>query len=152
MPGPATFLLDTNVIVALVRAGPLGQHIESQYHVTTQAFRPLISVVSVGEILKLTKGFNWNCEKVQRLQTLLGNLVQVDLNHPGILQAYAEIAWHCEHVLKPARTKPQNDYWIAATAKATEATLLTTDEHFDDLHGHFIQRALIDENVARKKP
>ena len=103
MPSQDLLLLDTNILVALVRAGPLGQFIESQYHLTTQPFRPLISVVSVGEALKLTREFNWKEEKVRRLQALLGNLVQLDLNHPDILEAYAEIAWHCEQVLKPAR-------------------------------------------------
>jgi len=43
-----------------------------------------------------------------------------------------------------ARTIGQNDLWIAAAAKATGATLLTTDRDFDHLDPTQLQRIHID--------
>jgi len=99
--------------------------------------------VSVGEILKLTRSFNWGEPNIKKLEGLLRNLVRIEINRSEILEAYAEIAHFCEN---GGRTKPQNDYWIAATGKATNATLLTTDKHFDDLHGRFLERVFVDES------
>lgn len=42
----------------------------------------------------------------------------------------------------------QNDMWIAATAKATGATLLTTDRDFDHLQGEHIRRVWLDPDSA----
>jgi predicted nucleic acid-binding protein len=136
-------LLDTSILVALVRAGPLGQYVDQTYHLTDQPFRPLISVVTVGEVLKLVKGFGWQEKKVGTLRRLLGHVVWVDINSDEVLDAYAEIAHWSE---RNGKTKPQNDYWIAATAKVVGATLLTTDKHFDDYHGTFVQRIWFDES------
>ena len=36
------------------------------------------------------------------------------------------------------------DRWIAATAKAADATLLTTDKDFDPLHPRYVERIWID--------
>ncbi len=38
----------------------------------------------------------------------------------------------------------KNDLWIAATANATGALLLTTDKDFDHLDGAFLNRVWID--------
>jgi len=37
----------------------------------------------------------------------------------------------------------KNDLWIAATAKVTESTLVTTDKDFDHLEGIYFQLAKI---------
>ena len=145
MQSPRLCLLDTNILVAVVRGGKLGQHIENEYHLISAPFRPLISVVSIGELLKLTREFNWGQAKTGKLWELLGNLVKVEIGHPSILEAYAEIGYFCR---KSGNSKPHNDCWIGATAKATGAVLLTTDTDFDIFHGRFIERILIDESLA----
>ena len=38
----------------------------------------------------------------------------------------------------------QNDLWIAATAKALDAHLVTTDKDFDVLHPDHLRRTWID--------
>lgn len=38
-----------------------------------------------------------------------------------------------------ARNMGKNDLWIAATAAMSEATLLTTDNDFDHLDGHYFK-------------
>ncbi len=133
--------------MALVRAGPLGKYVENEYHLTSKPFRPLISIVSVGEVLKLTKDFNWGKAKIRKMWDLLRNLVWVDINRREILEAYAGISHASE---KSGHPIPQNDYWIAATANATGATLLTTDKDFDHLHGKLLQRIWVDESSGKR--
>jgi tRNA(fMet)-specific endonuclease VapC len=43
----------------------------------------------------------------------------------------------------------QNDLWIAATAAATGALLLTTDRDFDDLHPGSLRREWVDPESLR---
>ncbi len=124
------YLPDTNVLVALLRAGTLGQHIDSTYQLRQAKFKPLVSVVSVGEILSLAKRFTWGAKKTAEISKLLSSLVVEDINAPEILAAYAEI----DHASQAAgRKMGKNDVWIAATARVTGATLLTTDRDFDHL-------------------
>ena len=79
---------------------------------------------------------------------MLDELVWVDINRPEVLQAFGEIDHYSEKVMKPAHPMGQNDMWIAACAKATGATLLTTDKDFDHLHGQHINRVWIDPGQA----
>jgi predicted nucleic acid-binding protein len=141
------YLLDTNVLVAYIRAGPLGKYIERAYQLMEAPFKPLICVVSVGEVFALSLKFQWGASKRDTLDNLLNELVWIDVNTPEVLRAYAEISHYSESI---GRTKPQNDYWIAAAAKAAGATLLTTDKDFDDLADVQIKRAWIDERNARR--
>jgi tRNA(fMet)-specific endonuclease VapC len=41
----------------------------------------------------------------------------------------------------------KNDLWIAATARAASATLITTDTDFDHLHPVLVKRELIDQRT-----
>jgi tRNA(fMet)-specific endonuclease VapC len=123
-------MLDTNVLVALIRAGALGQYIDETYQPRASKFRPIISVVSVGELLSLSRQFDWGEKKTAPIYKLVGNLVVVDIDTPEILAAYGEI----DHTSRAGgRKMGKNDVWIAATAKVTGATLLTTDRDFDHL-------------------
>jgi len=145
MAATQRYLLDTNILVVLVRAGELGEYVDETYRLTAQPFRPLISIVTVGEALKLVKRFTWGSDRIDALQRHLRQLTWVDISRDEILDAYAEIAHWSE---SNGKSKPQNDYWIAATAKATAATVLTTDRHFDDYDPRFLRRIWIDESVV----
>lgn len=124
------YLLDTNVLVALLRAGPLGQYIDSTYQLRRGKFKPIVSVVSVGEILSLARQFRWGAKKTTDIARMLSNLVVEDINAPEVLAVYAEI----DHASREAgRKMGKNDVRIAATAKVAGATLLTTDRDFDHL-------------------
>jgi len=46
-------LLDTNILLELVRDKDLGKHISSQFNLKSAVHRPLISIVTVGEIWAL---------------------------------------------------------------------------------------------------
>lgn len=147
MNGPLGYLLDTNVVLALVRANSLGQLIERHYAIRASPSRSMICVVTVGEMFSPARSFNWGQSKRDELRALLNEIVWLDINHPAILDAYGEID---NASSKQGRTLGKNDVWIAATAKVTEATLLTTDHDFDHLHGRYLDRIWIDPNQNRK--
>jgi predicted nucleic acid-binding protein len=73
----------------------------------------------------------------------------VDINHPDILTAYGELD---DLSNRAGRSMGKNDVWIAATAKVSDATLLTTDGDFDHLHPTHINRIRIDENTGNPLP
>ena len=98
------------------------------------------SVVCQGEILALA--------------SLLAKVPTVDINKQAILNAYALIdAWthgksvtapHDASLPKPAVSMGKNDLWIAATAHASKATLLSTDKDFDHLDDVWLKRIYVD--------
>ncbi|MGH2360724.1 MAG: PIN domain-containing protein [bacterium] len=134
-------LLDTNIVILLVRGGPLGQAIDRQFQLRGRPDRPLISVVTLGEALAFARQHGWGAANMDRLRALLREFVPVDLNTQQVLERYAEIS---EFLRSNGRTVSNNDVWIAACASAAGATLLTTDRDFDPLHGGYFDRVWID--------
>jgi predicted nucleic acid-binding protein len=51
------YLLDTTVTVAIIRGGKLAQYIDATFNIRAQATRPLISVVTLGELYALALKF-----------------------------------------------------------------------------------------------
>jgi len=147
---PINYLLDTNILVAYIRAGKIGEHVESKYHFRCSPNKPMISIVSAGEILSLAKKLNWGGGKQSLIKELLEEFVIVDLNSPDIWGAYAEADYFCEKECKPAEKIGKNDLWIAATAKVLRATLLTTDKHFDKFHPQMLTRNYINPENFRE--
>lgn len=124
------FMLDTNVLLACIRGGKLGKHIRANYPFDHAGFDALICVVSVGEILSLSKKFAWGEKPNSAMQELLDSLVTIDINAKSVLEAYATIDHFSE---SKGRRMGKNDVWIAAAANVSGATLLTTDSDFDHL-------------------
>lgn len=133
------FLLDTNIVLHAVRNSDLWRRVDGQFHLRHQPNRPLISAVTVGEALALAARNGWGETKRTKLQELLRELVILDINVEAILRSYAEL-----DVATRSRPIGENDLWIAATARATGAHLLTTDTDFDTLHPHLLQRTRFD--------
>ncbi|MGA2617520.1 MAG: type II toxin-antitoxin system VapC family toxin [Thermoguttaceae bacterium] len=148
MSAAVGYLLDTNILLELIRGNPLGERIDAEYGLRTNLNRSMISVVTVGEMYSLVRQFGWGREKIGRLESMLAELVWLDINNPQVLEAYGEID-HASQV--QGRRMGKNDVWIAATARVTGATLLTTDPDFDHLHGACIDRIWInpDQKQAR---
>lgn len=137
------YCLDTSVLLHIVRGKELADYIERQYSLKSNPFRPLISVVSLGELYTLARRNHWGGKKLQIIDRLEQELIVVDINQRVVLQAYAEVA--CAH---PGKTIGQNDYWIAATAKVSGTTLLTTDKHFRQFSPDLIDLEWIDQTKA----
>ncbi len=57
-------------------------------------------------------------------------------------------AWHPT----PGRPMGKNDLWIAATAKVSGLTLLTTDADFDHLHPAHLNRIRVDDQTGAAIP
>lgn len=137
------FLLDTNILILLVRNGKIGKYIQHEYGLATSPFRPQISIISVGESMKLARKNNWGNDKMERLVSLYKALPWINIDNEKIADVYAELELFCE--THSQRMGQQNDIWIAATTKVTEFTLLTTDKDFNFLHEQkIIKRIWID--------
>ena len=127
------YLLDTNVLLALVRGKELGRHIDQRYGLRHARQPHLVCIVSHGEIWVLARRHNWGPERCQALQTMLDNLVTVQLDHPEVIEAYVHLELCSGCHPRGARNMGKNDLWIAAAARASGATLLTTDSDFAHL-------------------
>jgi predicted nucleic acid-binding protein len=128
------FLLDTSILLQLVRDKDLGKRISAQFGLSDAVHRPLISVVTVGEIWALADQFSWGATKREFLTKVLSTLVILDINDQSVIDAYVEVDRACRKASGGARSLSKNDLWIAATAKAAGAVLLTTDKDFLVLH------------------
>jgi predicted nucleic acid-binding protein len=152
-PFSTRYLLDTNILLAYARGGDLFRKTEARYSLLSLAAGtgvpsgtplrvPLVSLVSVGEVLTFALVRHWGAKKTADLGALLASLAIVPVARFDLAQRYAEIDAHCRRTGTPLGSK--NDLWIAATASLTTATLLTTDKDFDPLDGVFLRREWID--------
>ena len=139
-------LLDTGIVVLLCRAGETGERLEARYGISARRDVPLISVISVGELLAFARNAGWGGRKEARLHDLLAHLVIVDVNREPVLNAYADLSAHLKRAGTPIG---QNDLWIAACARAANAVLLTIDTDFDVLHPGQIEREWVDQSTLR---
>ncbi|HLL20882.1 MAG TPA: type II toxin-antitoxin system VapC family toxin [Kofleriaceae bacterium] len=138
-------LLDTNVVLQLVRGNATGEALDRAYGLRARPDRPLISIVTVGEMLAMAKRLNWGAKKVETLKLLASELVVVDIDNQRVLDNYAEI--HAFAVTN-GYMLGDNDIWIAATAAAAGAVLLTTDRDFDPLADILLTRIYFDPAVG----
>jgi|SRR5579863_5694625 len=132
------YLLDTNILLALVRGKDLGNFIRQTFGLHEPSVRCIISIVTHGEIWVLAERNGWQIEKREALQKMLDSLVTLDLNAGDIVKEYIEVDKLNRAVGSGARQLSDNDVWIAATAKAANASLLTTDRDFLHLHPHYL--------------
>lgn len=137
-------LLDTNILVTLIRDPLLEEKFKQNY--SDQANLFAISVVVQGELESLALQWNWGEGKKRELEKVLSNLIIIPLKIKSIIKAYAEIDAFSQGKLSGATYPPQfssrnmgkNDLWIAATAYATNSKLLTLDRDFDHLQPGYL--------------
>jgi len=142
IPADRLVLLDTTVVVHLVRNDPTGQELERKLSLAGRMDRPLISTVTQGELLGLAKYWKWGKDKLEVLDRIVGELVPVEAGHREVIETYAELYAEGHSNGRPCG---ENDLWIAATAKATKAVLITCDRDFDWLHPSHITRFYVPE-------
>lgn len=126
MQPAASWLLDTGILLHWIRASKVAEAIEAQFHLRESNFRPLICEVSLGEIEAFARDLSWGDNKRNALKSLKKELVAIDISDPRVIDAYADFS-----SLSKASGWPifndKNDLWIAAAARVSGATLLTTD-------------------------
>lgn len=135
------YVIDTNVVLAYARHGALSRNIEAIYGLVAAPLLTTLSIVTEGEIRVIAARQGWGAARRRHLTLLLSAFTRVNLDTPGVLDAYVSIDVYSGSV---GRTMGKNDLWIAATASATGAILLTTDKDFDHLDGVFLSRIWID--------
>jgi tRNA(fMet)-specific endonuclease VapC len=149
-PASGLLLLDTSVLLHLLRATALGSRIADEHSLKNRGERPLTSIVCVGEALAFAKKRGWGAPRVSKLHELIHQLVIVDINSIEILEGYATADAFCEG---RGKVLGKNDLWIAATAAATGALLLTTDKDFDPLHEEeLLRRVWYDPATSHPTP
>jgi len=142
-----TFLLDTNILMAYLKANNnLYTKVSEENKLNEDDALIMISAITKGEIQSIAMQNKWGERKLEVLNKLLNQVVTIDIsaNNQILINAYAEIDSYSlqRHPTKKlsgsAKPMGKNDMWIAATAFATNATLLTTDGKFMHLDKEFI--------------
>ncbi len=85
IPTDALILLDTNILVHLLRGDVVGQRLVVDYDLFNRPNRPLISFVTVGEMYALARKRGWETRRQQLLEALLKEVVVVNIHQPGIV-------------------------------------------------------------------
>ncbi len=152
---PRTLLLDTNTILYLARNQKVGRWLVGNYALLGSLTRCVTCRVVHGEMRCFltrakAKGQAWGERKSSHMLAMLDQIPTVELNDPGVVDAYAELVAYTEVVRKPARPMGKNDLWIAAAVKVSGATLLTSDPDFDHLHPHYITVEKYDPRMHTK--
>ena len=145
MSDSGLLLLDTSIVLHLVRGRATGEALDRSFGLRTRSDRPLISIISVGELLAFAEQRSWGSAKVDRLKELVQELIVVDVRNRSVMDRYAEID---TYMVRHGHVVGDNDVWIAATASAAGSVLLTTDRDFDPMHERFLTRIYFDPAVA----
>ena len=151
---PKRVLLDTGLLLGLTRGASWAVRADADLDLSGAQTLAFTSAICRGELLALAEKRGWGADRRGRMNALLDLFPTVGINRPSILSAYAAIdAWtHGRAVESPANTPPpkpavpmkQNDLWIAATANASEAVLVSTDRHFV----HLVMEPLLSSQAA----
>lgn len=149
------FLLDTNILLGLAREAAWARRAYNQFHLNDPDVISFTSVVCKGEILAIAERNGWGRKKRTILDNMLREFPDLPIQDPAILSAYALIdAWSGGKPVsapgeapppKSAVTMGKNDLWIAATAHASGAILLSTDRDFEHLDPVWLKHEKIDQ-------
>lgn len=140
------YLFDTNILIHLVRESSLGDYVRQKYRPLVADPRPLISVVTEGELRSLAHQWKWGAHRKDQMRFFLRHLHRAPVDAEDVFEAYAMIDAFSESTGHPMG---KNDLWIAAAANATGATIVTTDTDFDHLQPDFFSVDWIDPEKFR---
>lgn len=106
---------------------------------------PLISFVTLAELYAFGERDGWGEQKMQFVETVRMNLTVVPIERDEVLRAYVRSdAYAHRRGLNPGK----DDLWIAATAVATEAYLLTADRDCEPLADQHLNVVLVDVHTG----
>ncbi len=91
MPSSPAYLLDTGILIHYARASTIGQAVEEKFNFKSSGFKPVVCAVTLGEIQAFAQRRNWGPQKLGQLQSLLDNVVHVNIDSHEIIAAYADI-------------------------------------------------------------
>lgn len=153
-----SFLLDTGLLLGLARGSLWARRALAQVNRDNPQAAAFTSVICHGEILAIAERNGWGEKRRAALDRILRSFPRRNINRAAVLDAYARIdAWtHGKSADAPGNAPPpkpavpmeQNDLWIAATAHAHNAVLLSTDKDFVHLRGVWFDFDYIDQTAA----
>jgi len=144
-----SYLLDTNVLLALIRGNALGKHIDQAFGLKASLQRHAVSIVTQAELWVLADTHGWGPAKRAVLEEAVENLVVIPIDGIDLVQAYGRISSASRTAPSGSINMGKNDIWIAATALYTNMPLLTTDKDFRFLHNNPLQVMWIDPGSAQ---
>lgn len=129
-----SYVLDTSVVLLLARGGELGRAVAQRYGLESVGVRPILSIVTHGELRALARRNEWGDKKLRVLERIIMECVTIEISR-DVIDAYVDldVASH-----SAGRPMGKNDLWIAGTARAAKAPLLTTDKDFEHLDAEWI--------------
>lgn len=141
-----SFVLDTNVLLALIRGNSLGATIDEAYGLRANLQRHIVSIASQAEIWVMADKHNWGEAKRNALRLMFEQLVVIPIDGQALVDSYVKISDADRNWPEGARNMGKNDLWIASTALHTGLALLTTDTDFVFLNNNPIQVLWIDSD------
>jgi tRNA(fMet)-specific endonuclease VapC len=118
-------LVDTNVVIALFAGDPaIVESLKSQAAV-------YLCVPVLGELRYGAHASARVESNLTRLDEFAKALIVLPCDS-GTAKAYAEVKFDLR---KKGRPVPENDVWIASIARQYDLTLLTRDDHFQEIEG-----------------
>jgi tRNA(fMet)-specific endonuclease VapC len=123
MPASGRFLLDTNIIIALLEGE---EAVLSNLDIAREVFVP---AVALGELFFGAAKSGRPSENTARVERFASGraIVSTDFD---VAREYGKL----RHYLKTkGRPLPENDIWIAAAAKCHGMVLVTRDRHFQEV-------------------
>jgi len=145
------YLLDTNVVLFLLRGKQVGETIDSTFGFTTGRSTGIVSVVTIGELRAIAALSGWGEKRQSTLRHLLFQIVRLPINREDILDAYAQVEFNTKKELSPSETMAKNDLWIAATALAAQLPILTSDGDFSSVRGMGIDVTVLDAKSGKPR-
>jgi tRNA(fMet)-specific endonuclease VapC len=139
-----SYVLDTNVLLALIRGKTLGAAIDTAYGLRASLQRHVVSIASEAEILVMADKNGWGDDKRAALKRMFEQLVIIPIDGQGIVSAYVQISAADRNWPEGSRNMGKNDIWIASTALHTSLPLLTTDKDFRFLDKNPIEVLWVD--------
>lgn len=123
MPASGRFLLDTNIVIALLQGS---DEVLSNLQQAAEVFIP---AVALGELFFGAAKSARPSENTAKLERFAAgrSVVPCDLS---VAREYGQLK---QRLKEKGRPLPENDIWIAATAKCHGLTLVTRDRHFSEL-------------------
>ncbi len=119
------FLLDTNITIAFLS----GEHAIVHHVDDVEAY--FISSIIAGEMF-YGASYSANVdENIRRIESFLADTELVSCDE-GTSRLFGEIK---ASLRRKGRPIPDNDIWIAASAKQHSLTLVTRDGHFEEVDG-----------------
>lgn len=142
------YLLDTSAIVHYLKFSTVHNRIENKLAPFDKENAALVLIVTLGELKSLALRNEWSDKKLSQLNDVISMCTVIPISSE-IIDLYAEIdAFNQgQHKTRELNVDPRimgkNDLWIAASASAVNAKLITIDKDFSHLSDHFLDLVLL---------